>query len=223
MKRNYHANDFITSNHEELKQRIAYHEAGHATAIYLYNKQKQLPPIFFEISFKSNKNATKNTDFLKQDNVAAKVEGGCLIQNLILSFIESQYYMTASEKADYYTALNADIINLLAGSIAEANYVSLRDNEVINADLLSIEALKNYGSDFDFAKINEYLACISECPQQQRQKLNQLLSDAYEFLTHPKTWKAVKAVANFILTSQKQTISCEEVFSIIDAITVTYS
>jgi hypothetical protein len=218
MQRNYQLNDFSTLNSEELNKRIAYHEAGHATAIYLYNKQKQLPPVYFQITLKNDRELARETVLSGHDKIAAKVEGGCLIQNLALSFIDSENYMTASEKADYHTALQADIINLLAGSVAEANYVSLADNEIINAHLLSIHALENYGSQSDVERINQYLECISTNPQQQGQKLSLLLTQAFEFIAHPKTWKAVKAVAGFILASKKQTISCEEVFAVIDGV-----
>lgn len=218
MQRNYQATDFVSFNFQELNKRIAYHEAGHATAIYLYNKYKQLPPIYFHITLKNNDAASEKPVFLSHDNVAAKVEGGCLIQNLILSFIDSENYMSAPEKADYNKALEADIVNLLAGAVAEANYVSLADNEIINAHLLSIQALGNYGSQSDLDKIAEYLNCISTNPQQQKQKLTLLLVQTFDFITHPKTWKAVEAVAKFILTCKKQKISCEEVFAVIDAI-----
>jgi hypothetical protein len=196
MQRNYQANDFVTLNFQELNKRIAYHEAGHATAIYLYNKQKQLPPIYFQITLKNDSELLRDSLSLGHDNVAAKVEGGCLIQNLLLSFIDSENYMSANEKADYHTALNADIVNLLAGAVAEANYVSKSD----------------------LKKIEEYLNCISVHPAQQKQKLAQLLTQTFDFIAHPKIWKAVEAVAAFILTCQKQTISCEEVFAVIDTL-----
>lgn len=220
MQRNYQANDFVTINSQELHKRIAYHEAGHATAIYLYNKQKQLPPIYFQINLKNTSELLRNNVCLTNDNVAAKVEGGCLIQNLALSFIDSENYMSASEKADYYNALEADMVNLLAGAVAEANYVSLSDNEIINAHLLSIQALSNYGSQSDLDKIAEYLQCFSSNPMRQKQKLTLLLIKTFDFITYPKTWKAVEAVANFILTCKKQTISCEEIFAVIDALDV---
>ncbi len=220
MQRNYQANDFVNLNSEDLNKRIAYHEAGHATAIYLYNKQQQLPPIYFQIRLKNNADCAKMPIFSLGDNVAAKVEGGCLIQNLILTFLDSENYMSPSEKADYQNALEADMVNLLAGSVAEANYVSLADNEEMNAYLLNIDALSNYGSASDLQKIDEYLYCVSSDVQQQKQKLSDLLIQTFEFIAHPKTWKAVEAVARFILTCKKQTISCEEVFAVIDAVGV---
>ncbi len=218
MQRNYQAQDFVTLDTHELNKRIAYHEAGHATAIYLYNKQQQLPPIYFQIKLKNNADLLKEAASFSSDKVAAKVEGGCLIQNLLLSVIDSENYMSANEKAEYHTALEADIVNLLAGAIAEAHYVSLIDNEILNAHLLNIHALGHYGGQTDLKKIDGYLICLSKYPEQQQQKLRQLLIQTFEFISHPKIWKYVAAVAEFILTSQKQTISCEEVFTVIDGV-----
>ncbi len=36
----------------EQKKRIAFHEAGHAAGIYLNNKSRQLPSVFFNIILK---------------------------------------------------------------------------------------------------------------------------------------------------------------------------
>jgi hypothetical protein len=220
MKRNYQVNDFAESTPHELSQRIAYHEAGHATAIYLYNKQQGLPPIFFQITLKSDYELARDALSLNTHKSAACVEGGYLVQDLFSSFNHSQYAMTASEQAEYLQALDADMINLLAGAIAEANYLNLRDDEILTAQLLTINALRNYGSASDLARVDEYLSYLTDCPQHRQQKLTQLLKQAFEFMTHPKTWKAVKAVAQFILASKKQIIRCEEVFAVIDNVTV---
>ena len=53
MKRNYQTDVSCTINDQDLIRQIAFHEAGHATAIYLYNKQKQLPPVYFQITIKA--------------------------------------------------------------------------------------------------------------------------------------------------------------------------
>jgi hypothetical protein len=216
MLRNYQPNDFVALNSQELNQRIAYHEAGHATAIYLYNKQQQLPPIYFRIRLKNYAEMTA----LKQDGVAASLEGGCLIQNLALSFVECENYMSAQEKSAYYSALEADIVNLLAGAVAEAYYVYRADNEVLTAHLLGVHALRNYGSLYDLQKIAEYLHYLSNSSAQQNKKISQLLAHTFEFIVQPKIWQAVESVAKFILNCQKQIISCEEVFAVIDKVSV---
>jgi hypothetical protein len=50
MKRRYTSNDFYAINYAELSRKTAIHEAGHAAAIYLGNKQKQLPPNVIKLS-----------------------------------------------------------------------------------------------------------------------------------------------------------------------------
>jgi predicted SprT family Zn-dependent metalloprotease len=37
---------------QNLIRQIVFHEVGHAAAIYLYNKQKQLPSVDFQITIK---------------------------------------------------------------------------------------------------------------------------------------------------------------------------
>ncbi len=219
MKRNYFIDDFKTCNFQELATQIAYHEAGHATAIYLYNKQQQLPPVFFKVHVKKHENLKQ---FMAEKGeqeppaVAATIEGGCLIENLTLNLAASCGEMSANEKIAYYQALDADVINLLAGSIAEKNYVIQRDNEIINAELLNVEALASYGNYSDMQKIQTYLEFFSDCPLQKQQKLNRLLQASFNFITQPKTWRAVQAVAEFILETQEQAIHCEQIFKVID-------
>jgi len=220
MKRNYHVTDYTQFNQQELSKRVAYHEAGHATAIYLYNKQHNLPPIFFQITVKSADQLARDALSLSNNNIAAHLEGGCLIQDLFSSFNDSQRIMNPTEHAEYYQALDADMINFLAGAIAEAHYVYLRDGEKLTSQMLTIAALRSYGSHSDLVRVDEYLNYLTLTPQHRQHKLKQLLTQTFDFMTHFRTWKAVKAVAQFILTSKKQVIRCEEVFAIIDNATL---
>ena len=218
MKRNYYINDLDFGTFQELAIQIAYHEAGHATAIYLYNKQQQLPSIFFQIHLKNYEDIKQLTaqDINYQGDYVAEIEGGCLIENLALNLSVSKNEINPNEREEYYRALNADVINLLAGSIAEQNYLILRDNEIINEELLNIRNLGRYGNYSDMQKINNYLRFLSDCPVEQQQKLTLLLKESFSFITHPQTWKAVTAVAHYILDSQKQEVHCEDVFQVID-------
>jgi DNA-binding ferritin-like protein (Dps family) len=52
MKRNKIIDDYRSHIKRQHKIAITFHEAGHATAIYLNNKARNLPPIFFQIVFK---------------------------------------------------------------------------------------------------------------------------------------------------------------------------
>jgi len=64
MKRKPTSNDFYPINHAELSRKTATHEAGHAAAIYLGNKQKQLPPVFFQIYIKDLNSEFQSTGCL---------------------------------------------------------------------------------------------------------------------------------------------------------------
>ena len=46
---------------QDLIKQIAFHEAGHAAAIYLYNKQKQLPSVDFQITITNTDHAQANS------------------------------------------------------------------------------------------------------------------------------------------------------------------
>ena len=52
MKRNKIIETLLQNKLIDYKQRIAFHEAGHAAAIHLNNKARQLPPVFLELFLK---------------------------------------------------------------------------------------------------------------------------------------------------------------------------
>ena len=52
MNLNYSPKAFSQLTHNEHSKKSAIHEAGHAVAIYLGNRQKQLPPFCFQIYIK---------------------------------------------------------------------------------------------------------------------------------------------------------------------------
>ena len=85
MKRNKIIQNLSKDSLGKRKQRIAFHEAGHATAIYLNNQTIDLPPVFFQIMLK-DLNDTSEEDLLvyqtAHDECIARVEGGRLIELL---------------------------------------------------------------------------------------------------------------------------------------------
>ena len=54
MKRNYPIDAISSVLDQDMIKQIVFHEAGHAAAIHLYNKQKQLPPVYFQITIKKS-------------------------------------------------------------------------------------------------------------------------------------------------------------------------
>jgi hypothetical protein len=226
MKRN---NTLSVLNHESLsgyKQKIAYHEAGHATAIHFNNGQQHLPPVFFQIIFEDLEEWPTNnllTALNSQHDYIAKVKGGRLIQALPIPLDNWNRQPSADNhtKGFYYTddyrlALEADIVNLLIGPLAEAKYVALMDDEPFQSQLLSVQSLKYYGGEDDLAIVNDYLQSYSADKQTQERSLNQFLMQAFNFVNDKTNWKAITQLANYILDSHKNRISSEEVAIVLD-------
>ena len=216
------------SSHNKLnqhKQCLAFHEAGHATAIYINNKTRNLPPIFFQIVLSEAPGTADHDGLICQanhDGSAARVEGGRLIQSLPYSVdgmahkLIDHEVMTPVVK-DYIMAFEADIINLLAGPMAEAKYVHQRDDELFNHRLANWNSVENYGGGSDLVLIHEYIESFSADKQQQDEKLAELFTEACDFVCDSSNWKAITKLANYIFESEKDIISCEEVVSVLQS------
>jgi len=218
MKRRYQSQDFTKMNHQELSKKTAFHEAGHAVAIYLGNKQKQLPPVFFQILITELANDLQANELSHKPNehCIAIVEGGRLIHTLPSSIDEAINDFSPAQQQAYQLAFEADIINMLAGPLAEAQYVALRDDEPINPHLVNFDALKNYGGSADIEAVNDYLKCFIACPEQRQNKVTELFVASFNFVTDRDNWQAITAVATHLLTESKSIISCEEVMAVIE-------
>jgi hypothetical protein len=209
MQRFYQFNENVFTDSTELNQRTAFHEAGHAAAIYLGNKLKNLPSIYFQIQK------------IKLDGIACpvstQVTGGRLIDDLSMIRLEDTANIIDSSVADIYQmAYEADIINFLAGPLAEAKYVSIRDDEVFNFNLLTPCALNNYGGSTDMKHVRAYLEFFISSPMQQEAKLNDLFTQAYRFVIQPSNWKSISALARYILDSAEEKINCERIMEVLD-------
>ncbi|WP_262964700.1 hypothetical protein [Methylobacter psychrophilus] len=225
MKRRYTSNDFYAINTAELSKKTAIHEAGHAAAIYLGNKQKQLPPIFFQIFIKKLKSDSQPMTCLCKaydscNNCVTKIDGGRLIHTLPSSFKEAVSDFSVTQEQAYQHAFEADIINLLVGPLAEANYISLRDDEPINQHLVNLHALHNYGGSSDLETINEYLDCFIADKSHKEKKLAELFLAAFHFINNRSNWRAIMALADHILADSKNIITCEEIIAVLDANTI---
>ena len=214
MKRNYQTDLACPISDQDLIRQIAVHEAGHAAAIYLYNKQKKLPPVFFQITIKAQ-------DRLKyghlDDHCAAVVEGGRMIHNLSVALLESADYFSVEEQDAYQTAFEADMINLLIGPLAEAKHVALRDNEMFNAQLVNLNALQYYGGRSDLEKVYDYLDTFIATKTRHQEKLAELFKLAFQFINTPAHWLAIEGLADYILNNKENIISCEEAIAVLDA------
>ncbi|WP_394751931.1 hypothetical protein [Crenothrix sp.] len=193
------------SKHESNRE-TAIHEAGHATAIYLGNKQRQLPDIVFQIVI-NRKSVPYSTSLLRRSHHEwiAKIEGGRLIHAL-----PSFKHFTAAQKYDYRDAFEADIVNLLVGPLAEAKYVALRDDEPISPRLIPPQALHHYGGTSDLELVREYLECFITDEAERADKIAELFLMAFNFINNPVNWAAIVALADYILRVDKDRIDCEE-------------
>lgn len=192
----------------EINKKIAIHEAGHATAIYLGNRQKRLPPVYFQIIIDSD----------SAQGSVAKIEGGRLIHTLpspsSLKTVTSE--LSLSQKQVYQQAFESDIINLLVGPLAEANYIAQRDGEIISPRLVNLNALHFYGGSSDLAVVHDYLHCFIATVELQEKKIAELFLSAFDFIGHWPHWLAITALADCILAHDKQVIDYEEIAFVLE-------
>jgi hypothetical protein len=123
---------------------------------------------------------------------------------------------STTQKRAYQRAFEADIINLLVGPLAEANYVAMRDDEPINPRLVNLNALHHYGGSSDLETINEYLDCLIDDSAKREKKLSELFLAAFNFINDRSNWNAIMALADYILADCKNIIECEEIISVLD-------
>ena len=219
MKRNYPIDALSSVLDQDLIRQVVFHEAGHAAAIHLYNKQKNLPPVYFQITIKKTDLCLINpfaSRAVRHDHFAAAVEGGCLIHSLPVALLECASYFSLDEQDAYRTAFEADIINLLVGPLAEAKHVAIRDNECFNKNLITVNALHYYGGKSDLEKVYDYLDnfIVDKCLQEE--KIVELFNKAFQFIDSPVYWKAIERLSGYILDNMKNTIGCEEAIAVLD-------
>ena len=124
---------------------------------------------------------------------------------------------SSTQKQAYKSAFEADIVNLLVGPLAEANYVARRDDEPINPRLVNLDALHYYGGSSDLETINEYLDCLNPNKTLREKKLAELFLAAFNFINDGSNWHAITALADYILADCKNIIECEEIIAVLDA------
>lgn len=212
-------NAIFYRNAKQHQQCLAYHEAGHAAAVYLNNKARGMPPVFLNLyingSYAGSEDRVMDHQTAYGDYIG-RVEGGRLIQSLPDSFAWLDQQLTENNMPhlestrDFWVAFELDIINLLAGPLAEAKFVAVNDGELFSHRLVNLQALENYGGSFDLALIDEYLDGYSDFQQQQDEKLNELFIMAFHFVNDYENWKAITKLADYILESNKRMISYEE-------------
>ena len=191
------------------KSNIAYHEAGHAAAIYFNNKLHKLPPVFFQIILLNNNKEKENLFLAKtiDGDSIANIRGGRLIQS---------FPPLDDMSDDYMLAFEADITNILIGPLAEAKHIHECDNELFDKHLININDLNFYGGRLDLQLADEYLQSLYIDTREQNAKLMQLFYSAFEFVENYRNWKAISQLARHIDESNKNIIDYDEAVSILE-------
>ena len=224
MRRNHHINNAGAYTVETRKRCVAFHEAGHAAAIFLNNRKREIPPHLFSLRF-NIAGATANTDFkTAYEDYIACIEGGRLLQALPSTLEGMQHppmetgHDWIQTADDLLNAFEADVINLLAGPLSEAKYIAETDGEIFTHRLVDPPALLNYGGVFDLALVDDYLQSFSTALDKRAQKLSQLHQVAFNFINDYHNWRAVSKLARYILATSKDTICYEEVAAIVGGV-----
>lgn len=207
MQRIYQSEYCNFQNHRDLIKQTAFHEAGHAASIYIGNKKKQLPAVFFKIQLSQSAN--------ENNQLYAKVIDGCLIQNLPIAGLKNIHNLSTEEQLNYQSAYEADVINLLVGPLAEAKYVSIRDDEIFSFNLLNTHSLNYYGGSSDIEKAYAYLEYFIASKEQREDKMLALFDQAFQFIDDKENWNSILKLAQHILNSKNDQLSCEEIIDIL--------
>ncbi|MGR9046550.1 MAG: hypothetical protein ACU83N_14765 [Gammaproteobacteria bacterium] len=207
----------------EHKKHVAFHVAGHAAAMYLNNKEWNLPPLYFQIKYKDSAHE-KTHDFIKHhvmpEDRIPYVEGGLLIQSLSSSIFDVAHKhmdSTVHLLPDYMAAFEADIINLLAGPLAEARYVHDCDSEPFTRHLIDLEALRHYNGDCDLELVHDYLQKLFLSREQQDKKLLESFNVAFNFVKNCCQWHVINQLADYIFDHHSNVITYEEIVSVLEA------
>ncbi|WP_333876982.1 hypothetical protein [Methylobacter sp.] len=222
MKRNHIFNKALNLTHQEVNRKVAIHEAGHATAIYLGNKQKNLPPIFFQIFITPGYSDFQSSRFLSKPNnkYIANIDGGRLIHTLPFSIEEVTSGFSPSQISAYQRAFEADMINILAGPLAEAKYLALQEGKQISPSHIHLNDLHYFGGASDLESINEYLECFPINLELRQQKITELFLKAFSFINEESNWRAITTLADYIVNKDKSVIECNEIIDVLETVNI---
>ncbi len=219
MKHKHIFNKALNLAHQEVYRKVAIHEAGHATAIYLGNKQKRLPPVFFQIFITPVNGDFQSSPFLSKPNTKyiGNIDGGRLIHTLPSSIEEATNGFSSAQIIAYQRAFEADMINILAGPLAEARYITERDGELINPRPIYLNSLHYFDAASELETVNEYLECFLANSELKKQKITELFLAAFSFVNERSNWRAITALADYVVNEDKSVIGCNEIISILEA------
>lgn len=223
--------DQALANHKPLNQnygtiqvgwRNAFHQAGRAVAVHLGNRKKHLPEVYFQITLSPIAEGIQHPN-KAQENLAhytAQLEGGRLIQDMPMPFDQVARDLPPHDQALFRIALEADLINLLAGPLAEAKYVAMCNEEEFNTGRVCLDDLKNFGGSTVMKLVEHYAKWLVKDPSGRNQKLAELFLAAYSFIDQPSNWNAITQVASYICNQTCGTIPCEDLILYLESLHV---
>ena len=215
--------ELMTTKAYRLSKSNVYHQAGRIVAIYLVNQKRDLPEVSFRLSLESPelKNPSLPDNPSKNPyKYGYRIEGGKLLPELPRCFQDIIARLQENDRKKCQSAVEADTVNLLAGSLAEAKYVALRDGEVFNANLVYLNALSYYGGGKDLNTINQYMRYLyPDSNEDRKQKLAALFLEAYDFITDSLNWWIITGLAEAILNGAQETFSRQELIALVDSLT----
>jgi hypothetical protein len=202
--------------------RNAFHQAGRAAAVHLGNRAKHLPEVHFQITLSPDAGETRHPNKTKNNptHYTAQLEGGRLIQDLPMAIDQLARELPPQDQAPFRMALEADLINLLAGPLAEAKYVAMCNNEEFNASLAYLNELKLYGGSTVLELVEQYAEWLVTDPSRRNQKLAELFLAAYSFINQPANWDAITQVASYICNQTREIIPCEDLILYLESLHV---
>ena len=213
MNLNYSPKAFSQLTQNEHSKKSAIHEAGHAVAIYRGNRQKRPPPFCFQIYIKEQSNHFQLSLVLSllNDKGIGKLADDRLSQPLPFSTLKATKAISSEHMQAYENAFETDVISLLAGPLAEAKYVAMRDDEPINPRLVNLNALHHYGGSVDLEIINKYLDYFIVEKAEREKKISELFLQAFSFISDRSNWLAITVLATYILAGRMNSIEVKEV------------
>ncbi len=100
--------------------------------------------------------------------------------------------------------------------MAEARHIAYIDDELFSRKLFNMNALTYYGGSSDVALVNEYLQSFSSDKQKKDEKLDELFTQAFDFVNNDANWQAISRLVDYILDCSKNIIYCEEIVLLLD-------
>jgi len=208
MQRSDQRHEIGFKDHQELNRLTAFHIAGYVAAMCLENQRKNLPFINFQILIGKQESKTRL--------LLVKVSGGRLVGDLgAITSGKLASHRNLSVADEHQALYEADVVNFLSGSLAEAKYVALRDNEGFNLDLMNPEAIRHYGGEADMQEVMRYLDFFVPNAKQRKTKLKALFAEAFRFVGQESNWKSITTLADYILENAQGNISCEQVAAVL--------